>query len=214
MAVDAFMVLTEKGGKVKIKGESTDEEMAKLGAFEIISFQWGASREEKNKDSGHKGLQGSGTDKTTLANAAHSVAHVEHFKIAKPFDLASTGLFSACLDPNRVLEKAEIFFRKTGDHSRAEGPAGPGGAGPESNTFAYVYLRFVFEEVRILGVDWKIEAIEGGSDKPDQEDVKCSFRKCDIYYTPQSQAGSSARPSPKSATYDREAAKPADQAGK
>jgi type VI secretion system Hcp family effector len=181
MALDAFMVFnptqSNKQTKtpIKIFGESSDflgldTSGKKQGTFEINDFKWGVSsvKRESKKEKKEKGKDGGDTAEES---SSHRVIRVPSFKITKPFDAASPGLFSACLDVACVFTQAIVMFRKTA----AGGP--------------FVYLKFVFGNVQVDSVDWGIKPIEQSDAKPDQEDVAFSFETCDIFYSPQTETG-------------------------
>jgi type VI protein secretion system component Hcp len=182
MPLDAYMFFQpSKCNGVTIEGESTDAQPGvpqgqKLKPFEIISFEWGAyigAKETKTEtETGSKTGTERGTS-TSSQSVSHREVTVENFKIKKPFDSASPGLFMACTNPACVFDQAVILFRKSG------------GGEP------FVYLKFIFKKVRVDSVEWGLENSDGG-DKPDQEEVKCSFEECDIFYSPQTQKGEKA----------------------
>jgi type VI secretion system Hcp family effector len=212
MPIDAYMVFTPNKSQkqtkepIEIKGESHDVESQGKGSFEIISFTWGVSagKEASSYSSAQSkhgtlpmpqmGMVQPGPNLSGAVNETVRRVNVDNFKVSKPFDLASPGLFMACTDPQCVFEQAVVIFRKSG------------------GTEPFVYLKFVFKEVRIDAVDWKIEGSEGG-DKPDQEDVKCSFQEVEIFYSPQKATGEKdakwgSGNTKKSASYKRDSALP------
>ena len=175
MPLDAFMYFGKNNEKVVVEGESSDDFGKGFKPFEIISFEWGAyiGKKEVTKE---VTTEGTTKEKSHYSGHSETVSHrevtVDNIKVSKPFDSASLGLFMACTNPKCVFEDATIIFRKSG------------GGDP------FIFLKFVFKKVRVDSVEWKLESMEG--DKPDQEDLRCSFEEVEMFYSPQTETGAKA----------------------
>ncbi|MGB5556663.1 MAG: type VI secretion system tube protein Hcp [Paracoccaceae bacterium] len=121
MAFDAFMYfLNEK----TVAGETQDEAMKKNGAFEVLSFEFGA---ENNINIGSIS-SGGGAGKATF----------KEMTVTKKTDTSSCGLF-ARLCEGKHFDDAVIELRRSG-----------GQAGTSGTTF----LKFEFKLVMIQDISW------------------------------------------------------------
>lgn len=121
MSFDAFMYIKNDAA---VKGETQDDDMAKEGAFEILSFEFGA---ENNINIGSISA-GGGAGKATFKEGT----------ITKKTDTASCGLF-AKLCEGKHFEDAVIELRRSG------GAAGKTGA---------TFLKFELKMVMIQDISW------------------------------------------------------------
>lgn len=132
MAFDAFLHFPKS--HTTIKGETLDEEMAKKGAFQITSFEFGATNSSIiDSQSG-----GGGKGKTDF----------EDFTFNKLTDTASCGLYRACATglgiPEAVIE------------CRRHGATGVEGG---RNFFIVTFKQVIIKEVKWTGDEEMTEAI-------------------------------------------------------
>lgn len=159
MAFDSFLYFP---GNTKIRGETLDEEMSKLGAFQITSFGFGATNSSViDSQSG-----GGGVGKTDF----------EDFTFDKLTDSASAGLYRACATGSHI-DEAVMECRRQGGSSSSKGGltffivrfktvivkgmtwAGSGDELTESMTLAYGAKQI---EYRRQGKDGKMIKPSGG----------------------------------------------------
>lgn len=122
MAFDAFLYFPDD--KSKVPGETQDEDMKKLGAFELISFSFGA---ENNINIGSMS-SGGGAGKATF----------KEFNITKKTDTGSCGIFSNLVTGTH-FGKAVLELRRSG------------GAGGKSGA---TFLKFQFLLVMVQDIEW------------------------------------------------------------
>ena len=122
MSFDAFCY--SKSDKAKIPGETQDDEMMKLAAFELESFEFGA---ENNINIGSV-TGGGGAGKATF----------KEMTIAKKTDTASTGLLE-CLVTGNHFQDLFIELRRSG-----------GAADVSGKTF----MKFEFAMVMVQDITW------------------------------------------------------------
>jgi type VI secretion system secreted protein Hcp len=122
MSFDAFCY--SKSDKSKIPGETQDEDMKKLGAFELLSFELGA---ENNINIGSIS-GGGGAGKATF----------KEFTITKKTDTASTGLFH-CLVTGNHFGDLFIELRRSGGESAKSGG---------------LFMKFEFALVMVQDISW------------------------------------------------------------
>ncbi|MCR8827350.1 type VI secretion system tube protein Hcp [Pseudosulfitobacter koreensis] len=121
MSFDAFMYMPGEG---KLKGETQDDDMSKLDAFEILSFEIGA---ENNINIGSIS-SGGGAGKATF----------KELTVTKKTDTASCGLFTRLCEGGHIQD-VHIVLRRSG------GTAGKSGA---------TFLKFDFKLVMIQDISW------------------------------------------------------------
>lgn len=124
MAFDAFCYSASH--KTKIPGETQDDDMSKLSAFEVLSFELGA---ENNINIGSIS-GGGGAGKATF----------KEFTITKKTDTASTGLFHA-LVTGEHFDDLFIELRRSAGAS-AEGKSGK------------TFMKFEFRLVMVQDIGW------------------------------------------------------------
>jgi type VI secretion system secreted protein Hcp len=126
MSFDAFVIFTpgDSAAAKEIKGESTDKDFGKHGAFEISEFSFGA----ENTLSIGSGSTGAGAGKCTF----------KEFTVKKLVDMGSGPLLST-LGAGGHFDKVRLFIRKSG------GAAGQTGA---------AYLTFAFRMVAVKSIEW------------------------------------------------------------
>lgn len=122
MAFDAF--LYSKSHKSDIPGETQDEDMAKLGAFELLSFELGA---ENNVNIGSI-TGGGGAGKATF----------KEFTVTKKTDTASTGLFHALVSGTHFDDMFIELRRASGDPNRS----------------GTTFMKFEFRLVMVQDISW------------------------------------------------------------
>ncbi|MBC7156720.1 MAG: type VI secretion system tube protein Hcp [Rhodobacteraceae bacterium] len=124
MSFDAFVY--SKSHKASITGETQDDDMSKLGAFEIISFELGA---ENNINIG-----------SITGGGAAGKATFKEFTITKKTDTASTGLFHA-LVTGEHFDDMFIELRRSGGAVK-EGKSGT------------TFMKFEFRLVMVQDISW------------------------------------------------------------
>ena len=126
MAIDAYVTFEQPGaGAIKIEGESTDDAMAELKAFEILSFSMGA---ENFLDIGSmRGGSGAGRVK------------FKDFTIEKKTDQGSPGLFLACCNGG-IYGLVRLMLRRSGGDTEASGVP---------------FLQFTMKLVAVRDINWE-----------------------------------------------------------
>jgi type VI secretion system secreted protein Hcp len=124
MSFDAFMYSV--ADKAKLTGETQDDDMKKLGAFELLSFELGA---ENNINIGSIS-GGGGAGKATF----------KEFTVTKKTDTASTALFHALVTGQHFTDIVIELRRSSGHHA----------AGKSGVTF----MKFEFRLVMVQDISW------------------------------------------------------------
>jgi type VI secretion system secreted protein Hcp len=124
MAFDAFCYSVD--GKPRIPGETQDDEMLKLGAFEVLSFELGA----ENTINIGSISGGGGAGKATF----------KEFTVTKKTDTASAGLFIACVSGDHFNDMVVLL-------RRAAGVSGSGASG-------VTFMKFEMRLVMVQDISW------------------------------------------------------------
>jgi len=124
MSMDSFFYFTASADKEKVPGETLDASMAGKGAFELVSFTFGAENEIKMGSMSGGGGAGK--------------AKFKQFSISKKTDLGSPGLFQQ-LCVGRHFDEAIIELRRSG------------GSTTESGT---TFMKFHFKHVMVADIEW------------------------------------------------------------
>lgn len=122
MSFDAFCY--SKSDKAKLTGETQDDEMNKLGAFEVLSFELGA----ENTINIGSISGGGGAGKATF----------KEFTITKKTDTASTELFRALVTGKHFGDMFIELRRSSGNES----------------TSGATFLRFEFALIMVQDLSW------------------------------------------------------------
>lgn len=125
MAFDAFCYCKSKPSDRHFLGETQDDFMSKLGAFEIISFELGA---ENTINIGSMS-SGGGAGKATF----------KEFTITKKTDTASTALFGA-LCRGTHFDDVVVELRRAGS--------------PSADRTNQLFMRFTMKMVLVQDISW------------------------------------------------------------
>jgi len=169
MAFDAFMYLEgPKNGAPPIEGETKDDTFSANKAFEIRSFNCGAT----NPSTAGSSTTGSGGGKVSL----------RAFTVEKYTDNGSPSLWTACCNGGHY-ESAVVSLRRAGGQAEATGTE---------------YLRFEFKQVFVQDIHWSgATQVDGVGDDRPTETVMFTFGACKVVYTPQETEGKPGTPNEK-----------------